>query len=107
MEDWHVLCVEYGEHGGLWVNGYQYLNLTACKKLSGDPKMFLGADIGQWPEKNREQIFFKGWIGSFEIYKGHVPNDIKGLIMRNLCQRFNLKYFTNDSYPNEDSSIDI
>ena len=22
--------------------------------------------------------------------------------MRNLCQRFNLKYFTNDSYPNED-----
>ena len=64
---------------------------------------------GHWSMawKNREQIFFKGWIGSFEIYKGHVPNDIKGLIMRNLCQRFNLKYFTNDSYPNEDYSIAI
>ena len=96
MEDWHVLCVEYGEHGGLWVNGYQYLNFTACKKLDGDRKVFLGADFGQWPGKQRLQISFKGWIGSIEIYKGHVENGIKGLIMERLRKRFKLKYYTND-----------
>ena len=58
--------------------------------------MFLGANFGQWPGKYRPQIFFKGWIGSIEIYGGHVENDVKGLIMERLCKRFKLKYYTND-----------
>ena len=64
-----LACIMYRVRGArrFMGNGYQYLNFTACKKLSGDPKLFLGADIGQWAGKHREQIFFKGWIGSFEM----------------------------------------
>ena len=93
VEDWHLLCVQYGSHGSLWVDGYRYIDLTSFIKLDYNPVMFLGANTGLWGLTDlNSQHFFKGFIATVEIYKGHVQDDIKGLIMKDLCEQYGLVY---------------
>ena len=91
-EEWHLLCVQFGSAGGLWVNGYHCVNLTEFFGLDYDEKIFLGADSGSWKGYPDDQIFFDGYIATLEIYKGHIQDDVKAVIMKDICDKFGIDY---------------
>ena len=75
------------------MDGYHYIDLTSFVKLDYNPVMFLGANTWLWGLVDLDnQNLFKDFIATVEIYKGHVQDDIKVLIMKDLCTQYGLIY---------------